>query len=316
MALSVSEANAVSSKYYQKNALFQQVYDDDPFTAILKGKNKIKIDGGTDVNWTVRVSKLEQSNFVDPRAQIPIAGKETRTGATLDWGYAVGSTAIHWDERVKNDGNEAVINLMADKHTELKEDFADNFSNTLWGTDSTYIATIPNIVDSELAYGGIAVADATEWASTEDAATTVLTLFGDGSLTYMRNQASFGKHAPTHHLTTRNLQSKYESLLQPQQRYEGSADQKTLNMGFANVLFFGRPVIASDFISVGDWFGLDMDAFELAVKSGEDADATEWFSLKAQGFPKAMGKFMTSVCNMKCDRRKTSFKFTALDYTL
>jgi len=314
MAFTISEANAVSQKWYQKDALFQEVYDDDPFLATLKGKNKITISGGTAVDWTVRVVQLLQSHFVGAREQIPIVGKETRTGAEVEWGYAVGSTAIHWDERVKNDGPQAIVNLLADKHKELKEDFSENLSTVLWGTDSTHISPIATVVDSGLAYAGITVSDAASWASTEDSSTTILTLFGTGSLTYMRNQSKFGKHLPTHHYTTYDLQSKYESLLQPQQRYE--FDQKVANLGFDNVLFYRKPVIGNSFVSAGDWFGLDMDAFALAVKTGEDKEVTDWFDLKAQGFPKAMGKFMTSVCNLKCDRRRTSFKFTALDYTL
>lgn len=312
MALTIDEANAVSRKWYDKN-MYQQVYDDDPFLAILKGKNRVSVSGGTQIQWGVRTEKLGQANFVGPREQIPLNTKETRTGAVLDWGYLAASTAIHWDERVKNDGPEAVVNLLGDKAKELSEDYSEKMSDVLWGTDSTHISPLATIVDSSTAYGGIAVSDASDWAATEDSSTTVLTLFGSGSLTYMRNQATFGKNMPTHHFTTRDLASKYESLLQPQQRYEDAT--KKVDMGWSSVLFYGRPVIGSPFVPAGDWFGLDMDAIELIVKKGEDDKVTPWFDLKQVGFPNAMGKYMTCALNLKCDRRKTNFKFTALDYT-
>jgi len=313
MALAVNQANAVSRKWYDKN-MYQQVYDEDPFLAILKGKNKISPTGGTQLQWGVRTSKLGQTEMVGAREQLPITSVDTRTGAVLSWGYIAARTMMHWDEKVQNSGPEAVVNLLGDKAKELSEDFSEKLSTIIWGTDSTHVSPIPNIVDSALAYGGIAVSDASEWASTEDSSTTILTLFGAGSLTYMRNQASFGKNMPTHHFTTRDLVSKYMSRLQPQQRYE--SDQKTVDMGFDNCLFFGKPVIGNPFISAGDWYGLDMDAFALAVKKGEGEKVTDWFGLEQVGFPNAMAKFMTSVFNIKCDRRKTSFKFTALDYTL
>lgn len=312
MALSIDEANAVSRKWYDKN-MYQQVYDDDPFLAILKGKNKIAVSGGTQIQWGVRTSQLNQANFVGPRQQVSLNSAETRTAAVLDWGYLVANTTIHWDERVKNDGPEAIVNLLGDKAKELAEDWKEKLSDVIWGTDTTHISPLAQIVDSSTSYGGIATSDAASWASTEDSSTTVLTLFGSGSLTYMRNQATFGKNMPTHHFTTRDLVSKYESLLQPQQRYE--SDQKTVDMGFMNVLFYGRPVVGSPFVPAGDWYGLDMDAIELVVKKGEDDKVTPWFDLKQVGFPNAMGKYMSSALNLKCDRRKTSFKFTALDYT-
>lgn len=313
MALTITQANAVSRKWYDKN-MYQQVYDEDPFLAILKGKNRITPTGGTELQWPVRVSKLGQTNFVGPRQQIPIESNDTRTAAVVPWGYIEAHTMCHWDERVENDGPEAVVNLMGDKATELSEDFSEKMSNTLWGTDSTHISPLSQIVDSSLSYGGIAVSDAASWASAEDSSTTTLTLFGAGSLTYMRNQATFGKNLPTHHFTTRELVDKYMSLLQPQQRYE--SDQKTANMGFDNCLFFRRPVIGSPFVPAGDWFGLDMEAIELAVKKGEGEKVTDWEKLDQVGFPNAMVKFMTSVFNVKSNRRRTHFKFTALDYTL
>jgi len=312
MALSISEANAVSTKYYDKN-MYQQVYDDDPFLAILKGKNQISASGGTQIQWGVRTEELGQAKFVGPREQIALNSNETRTGAVLDWGYLAANTTIHWDERVKNDGKEAIINLLAEKATELQEDYKEKLSDTLWGSDSTHISPLSAIVDSTTSYAGIAYTDAADWASTEDSSTTVMTLFGSGSLTYMRNQATFGKNMPTHHFTTRDLVSKYESLLQPQQRYESAT--KKVDSGFMNVLFYGCPVIGSPFVPAGDWFGLDMSALELVVKKGEDDKVTPWFDLKQVGFPNAMGKYMTCALNLKCDRRKTNFKFTALDYT-
>ena len=313
MAFTIAQINALTQEHYDSKCT-PQVYDDDPFLATLKGKNKITVDGGTALRWAVRTSELGQTSFVGPREQIAIKSNDTRTAAELDWKYVAGVTMMHWDEIVKNNGKAAVVKLIGDKKIELEEDYKEALSDQIWGTSTDHIAPLAQIVDSSTTYGGIAVADAASWASTEDSSTTTMTLFGPGSLTYMRNQATFGKFGPTHNFTTRDLVDKFMSLLQPQQRY--SSDQKTANMGFNNVLFFETPVIGTPFASAGDWFGLDMDALELVCRTGMDAKQTDWFDLKQQGYPEAMGKYMTGVMNLKSTRRRTHYKFTALDYTI
>ena len=119
MALSISEANTVSSKYYDKT-LTQQVYEKCPFYLKLKSIGNVSTDGGTQIQWPIRHSKLSQSGFVGPREQINYSQTETRTGAVLDWKYLVGENMISWDERVKNSGKPQIVNLIKDKTTELQ----------------------------------------------------------------------------------------------------------------------------------------------------------------------------------------------------
>lgn len=313
MAFTIDQINAMTQEWYDDKCT-PQVYDEDPFLAILKGKNKITVDGGTSLRWPVRTSELGQTEFVGPREQIAIRSTDTRTAAQVEWAYIVGVTMMHWDELTKNNGKAAVVKLIGDKLKELEQDYKEAMSDQIWGTNTDHIAPLSQIVDSSTTYGGIAVSDASVWASTEDSSTTTLTLFGSGSLSYMRSQATLGKNRPTHHFTTRDLADKYMSLLQPQQRY--SSDQKTFEMGFTNILFHDAPVIGDPFVPAGDWFGLDMDCVELVCRTGQDAKQTPWFDLKQQGYPEAMGKYMTGAMNLKSDRRRTHFKFTALDYTL
>ena len=81
-----------------------------------------------------------------------------------------------------------------------------------------------------------------------------------------------------------------------------------------SISLYGAAVVADPFISAGDWFGLNMDQFELFVR--EEAKPSEWFDLKQAGFPNAVAQYMSGVMQLVCHERRTNFKFTALDYTL
>ena len=108
MALSINELNAVSKKYFDPT-LTQQVYEKSPFFAKLKADKKIKTDGGTSMQWTIRYQKLDNAKATGPRAKVDFQSKETRTAADIDWVFYDAQTLIHWDELVKNSGKGKII---------------------------------------------------------------------------------------------------------------------------------------------------------------------------------------------------------------
>jgi len=268
------------------------------------------------MQWTIRYKELDNAKATGPRSKVDFSSEETRTGADIDWTYYDAQTLIHWDEQVKNSGKGKIIDLVKDKSAEVLEDLQNKLYKAVFatsGTAGTDLEYLSKIVDSGAAYGGIAVADASEWASAEDSSTTTLKLFGDASLSYMRNQATFGTEQPTMHITTRDLVSKFESLLQPQQRYE---DKTMANLGFSAMTFHGVPVLGDVFCPAGYWYGLDMKAFELREHSDYGLTVGDWFELPQAGYPNAKAKYVSWVGNLLARRRNTSFKFSALDYTL
>lgn len=307
-----SELDAVSKRYFDPK-LRSQVYEASPFWKRLYKKGKVITDGGKDLQWSIRYRKYGLSGDQGMKEEIEFIGKDTRTYATDDWTTYTTQATVHLDEKVKNQGQGKIIDLAKDKAKEMEEDLRDQLYTDLWATSSVSGKMTPmyTIVDSADTYGGIAVADASEWASTEDSSTTTLVLTGSGSLSYMVNQATFGDNGPTVHYTTRDLVSKYESLLQGQVRYTPDND---LDYG-ADTYFKGKPVYGDAFIASGDWFGIDENQFEIRVMKGYDIDISDWFTLEQRGFPWAVAKVGIWIGNMLCRMRKTSFKFTALDYT-
>ena len=317
MALSIDEANAVSTKYFDKT-LTQQVYEKSPFYAKLKSINNITTDGGTQIQWPIRISKLDNAGFIGARDQVSYSQKETRTGATLDWKYLHGQAMISLDERTKNSGKQQIINLLSDKATELGEDMRDEFATALYALapGANDISSLFEIVDTGTTYGGIAVADAAEWAAAvEDDSTTELTLYGTTSLSYMINQATFGPDKPDCHLTTRDLWSKFESLIEPQRRYY-STQSAMAKAGFTAIAFHDAEVISDVYAPANTWYGLDTSKFEIRYHPKFNMKTDPWIRLEQAGYPYAMVKNCLWAGNILCRMRKTSFRFTALDYTI
>lgn len=310
MALSITQMNSIAKKYFDEK-IRDQAYDDSPFLKMLKADNKIKVRGGTSIQFPINYRKLAQSAATNPRAQVAFMAKDTITAGDDNWAWYRAESMIPWDDKVKNRGPAEIVNLIRERTEELKRDLTDALATDLHATSQTTNGLTPLavIVDSAATYAGIAVADAATWAGNEDNATDTLTMFGSGGLSQAVMSATRGAKKPTLHVTTRNLWTKYESILQPNQRYE---DKKMANLGFDSLTLYGKPVVADSYCQTYYWYGLDMTAFELVCQEGEDFVFTDWFDLKQAGFPDSVAKVGKFVGNVVCHCRDTNFKYTAL----
>jgi hypothetical protein len=314
MALTLAEVNVVSSRNFDK-PMTQQVYEDSPFFLKLKKNRAIKWDGGTEIQFPIRYRKLGRADAVGEDQRVGFETKSTRTAGVDSWTYYNVDAMITWAERVKNTGKARIVNLLAEKAEEMEQDMQDRFATDLHTTNPNGLGfnSLAAIVDSAASYAGIAVADASAWASGEDSTTTELVLYGSGSLSYMINAATFGKYGPDMHLTTKDLASKFESLIEPQKRY---TDKEMADAGFKNVTFHGVPIFGDPFAVAASWYGLCMKVFELRYHPDFNFDVSEWVTLFQAGFPRNFGKVMSWTGNLICKMRKCNFKFTALDYTI
>lgn len=316
MALTRNQANSVSTTHFDKpTASMQQIYEDSPFFTKLKQNRSIKVDGGNDIQFPIRYRKYARADAVGSNDKVAFETKATRTSGLVNWTYYNVDSMITWAERVQNTGKSRIVNLLADKAEEMQQDLQDRFATDVYTTNPNGqgFTSLATIVDAAETYAGIAVSDAAAWAAQEDSTTTELVLYGSNSLSYMVNAASFGKFTPDLHLTSRDLASKFESLIEPQKRY---TDKTMADAGFKNVTFHGVPIVGDPFCTAASWFGLCMRTFELRYHSDFNFDITPWEALFAAGFPRHFGKVMSWAGNLICKMRKCNFKFTALDYTI
>lgn len=317
MALSRSELESVSRPFWTKEVL-ETVYEKSPFWWKLKKNNAITTDGGQDIRFPIRYQKLSQAEAVDPRAQQIYRQRDTRTSGLLPWKYYQDSTMIQWDEQVQNAGMGKIIDLQADKAKEMIADLHDKLQTDLFATTqvTASFSALPTIIDTSDTYADVSPSDATTWAaSNEDSTTTTLRLYGSGSLAYSINLATFGNEGPSMIITTRNLKSKAESILQAMQRFP-TMNAELANAGFNNVEFEGIPIVGDVSCAASALYGVDMNSLEFRVHEDYNFVADDWEDLKQAGFRNALVKTVYLVCNLLCQQRRTSFKYTALDYTL
>lgn len=311
MALTYAEIDSVTREYILPG-MRNEVYDIDPFLKLMKKSNKITADGGTKLQWTIRYQALGHGEAVDPDDQQTFRRKTTRAKAELEWMYYKTDTAISWPEKIKNRGKNEVVSLLEDRAKEMKEEGQNMIATAIWqlasAKSSLDMECLDTAVDSAATYGGIAVADAASWASTEDSSTTVLTL---QALETNKNAATYAGRGPTHHFTTLNLMSKFHSLFDASKIYE---DKKTANMGIENLSFYGKPVMGSNFCTTKYWYALDLDMYKIVCAEGEEWDLTPWMDLTPQGYINTYGAFLTFVGQLQVDMRRTSFKMSALVY--
>lgn len=314
MALSITEANAVSTKYFD-GTLGIQVYDSGPLFAKLKSKNQVTLDGGTQIQFPIRYKEAGTAAAVSARQQLSYSQVETRTAGAVDYARYANHALISWDEREGNAGDAKIINLMKDKFTELEDDLAEKMQDDLFATTAVTNGLTPlaTIVDSADSYAGIAVADAAAWAGGEDSSTTRLVLYGtSASLAAMMNASTLGSKKPDLIVTTRNLFSRLESLVEPQKRYE---DVDMAKIGFVNVSFHGATAVADSHCPSTYLYGLCMGEWELRVHKDFNFKTTDWRELDQVGFPNALVKVVSWSGNIICRTRKVNFKYSALDYT-
>ena len=314
MALTRSEAQSVSDQGFDKT-LSVIVYEDSALFTKLKQSHKVTRKGGQFIMWPVRYKQLGSADAVDPDQAVGFERVKTRTSAQLGWKYYEADTMITWKERTENAGSRfQVVDLIKDKTKELMEDMYERFATDLYTSNpnGNGFSALTEIVDATTSYAGIAVADATNWASIETAETTLTLYSGTTPLAKMVSDATFGKKKPTLHMTTRNLQNKFESLMATNIRYE---DTSMANAGFSNVTFRNAPVIGDDHCPASVWYGLNTDVMEFCFHSDWDFETTAWEDITKQGFPNALIKVCTWAGNLKSLERNSHFKYTAVDYT-
>ncbi len=318
MALSVDELNTATQEAKLDKVATDSAYDQSVFFAKKLKDGFVTQKGGTTLNFGIHYKKQGTGGMTNPRAQQTFTNVETLTEASTYWAFYKASTALFWDEQVKNAGVSKVIDLAADRIAVLKREMLDTLVTAALTTSTpagTYdLQAIPYVVDSANTYAGIAVADAATWASQEDSSTTALAVTGSGSLAYYNNACTLGTKGPTLYLTTRNLASKAMSLCLPNQMY---SDEETVKLGFPNVTLLGIPVVGDGYVTAAQWYGLDMDSWEVVVEEGSNNGIryTDWMDLTPSGYLNTMGKLAYFVGQIRCTRRCTNFKYTALDYT-
>lgn len=320
MALTYDQMNAVTTKYHVKK-IVQQAYDSNVFMRRMVEGGRVKVvSGGLKLFHPIRYKQLGTAAFIDPDSARVVENIETRTALELDWTYMVGNLSMTWSEKVKNRGDSAIIKLMDDKVTEIKEDVYQQFATVLYQAqasktslqiDGLYqIIQDPSTATTYAGISGGTGGDAANWkAGFYDSSTTSLALFGStGSLEYAIRSCSFGGSNPNLFVTTRKMAGIYASKLQPSERRQPGNGKS--GAGHDTLAFMGVPILVDPQVSTGDWFCLNTDHLWMYVQSGYNFTPKGWEEDPERYYTDV--NMLSWVGNMVCDLRRTQGAFSAL----
>lgn len=192
------------------------------------------------------------------------------SAAHYDWRQVAVSIVLSGLEKIMNNGQEQVVDLLKAKVQQAEISLAEKFGDmligdgtgnsskdflgikALIGDNSSTVTTVGNI-DSTVAGNAF-------WRSYVERTAAVLTL---AHIRTAFNKAVRGPVKPDFAMTTLTLYEKYESLLQTQQRF---TDPKMGEAGFVNLLHHTAPIVWDQNLTdseTGAWYFLNTDFISL-----------------------------------------------------
>ena len=280
MALTISEANAVSHEYFD-DVCYEQVYETNALLGDIKKGGRVKEISkglGTKIQFPIRYKELGDAEAIDPDAGRVTVGRQTRTGATLDPKFYKVDIPMTWKERNQNFGPEQIIDLMKDKATEGVQDMSEKMSDDFYQAEASRGGNDVNgffncVQASTTSYAGIDQDDASNWnAGLYDTTTTVVSMHGTtASLWYLAESCWFNGF-PDLFVTTLLLAGVYASKLQPGERRAPEGGRA----GATDLYFNGIPVLIDTHVPTAAWLALTMKYLWLHVHPNDNFAVGAW----------------------------------------
>lgn len=240
--------------------LEDNIFTARPLGAWLKRTDHIKSQsGGAKIQVPLIYGLNSTAGSYAGYDSIPTTPQEGITSALYDWKEFATSIAISGAEEAKNRGDAEVIDLLAAKVTQAEETTTEVLDYTWLRSDGTGNSSkdmlgLLGLIATTGDIGGIPAADTTldaagasitYWQSFVDSVAEPLTL---AKMAKGYNSPSVGNHKPDLVITTQILYEKYESLLQPNERFTNS---KLADAGFDNLMFKGTTIFWDDYTTSG-----------------------------------------------------------------
>jgi hypothetical protein len=285
MALTYSDLNAIATSHFNKGKMAEQVYEENVLLDKILAGGRRRIAGGSDIKHSIRYKEFGQAKGIDPDAVRNTVKVDTRTQAIVDWKYYVADTVMTWAERVANNGDEAIINLMADKYKEAMQDLNERISDDFFQSNASTTSdefdgfySIVQATSSDTTYAGISSGDASAWvAGLYDTTTTTMALFGTGSLEAGLRACWFRRNFDEYVIMmTKANAGIYASKLQPGERRQPQTGKAGAKTWATDLFFMGIPVLADAHVPANDVCFVALDCLWFYVNSGFDFKFSDW----------------------------------------
>jgi len=290
-----------------RKTLTDNVFNARPLTYFLMDKGRIRmLNGGTNIVEPLIYGENSTVASYSGYDTISLTPQSGITAAEFDWKQYAASVAISGIEEAKNNGEQAMVNLLEAKIMQAEESMKEGFNAMFFGDGTGNSGKdwngLGNLIESGNSVGGINSSTETWWRSYEENTVAALSL---AQMTTAYNTASVGNDHPDMILGTQTLFEKYESLLQPQLRY---TDTKTADAGFQNLLFKAAPVAYDVDCPAGNMYFLNSKYITLVGHSDK------WFEVTPFIRPENLdARYSLIMCygNLTIRNRKRQGKLTA-----
>lgn len=311
MALSVDEANAVSTRHFDKGKITEQVYDNNVILDRIKQSGRVIVSGGVKIQHTIRYQELGDFDMIDPDSARVVSQKDTRTALELEWKWAKVNVVCTWQERTFNKSEKQIITLMSDKYKEGGQDLNLGISTQFHQAETSRGSLDMNgffncVQASTTSYAGIDQDDVTTWnAGVYDTSTTTLALYGTGSINAGLEACRFRVY-PDLMVTTFDNAAIYASKLQPGERRKPGDGRA----GATDLYFRGIPIIADPQTNANAWMFLNTQYMFMYIQPDDNFDTGPW--AEDPDRYKALRALMTVVANFVFTRRLAFGAYTAI----
>lgn len=245
MAVSVSAINSITKQLFIPKMADNVILSNALLYFLEKNKGMESIPGGQDIRQPVRYARFSSRGFYSGAQTLATAYNEKKTALVFDWKQYFVNITVTGLDKLKNAGENKVIDHVKSEVQAAEEDLRDSFGTGVYSNGSTHPLSITGCrayLSTSNTYGGISQSSESWLQAQIDSTTTTL------SLGKMQERYEAASQPPTERpnliTCTESIFNSYWSLLQPQQRF---ADSESADAGFKNLLFNGAAVMEDQY---------------------------------------------------------------------
>jgi hypothetical protein len=284
MAL-LDQIEAVTNDFYEKNKVEDLYFKSNIMLYRLLGSGQSKlslvtasetIDGGKKVLEFLEHAPVGGSTY-GPTTTIPGTNHDIVNKASFDWSGYVGHDAIGLKERRENSGDAAMVMLVQKKLNSIAKTIRDTMGKGVYvaraaSVDLQGFDGLPDLFDTTttIAYGGIKEDDMPLWSPNIITTVEAMSYAVMSDIIATATTENSKESMPNLILGTKDLYNKYESSLQPLQRF---VDKTTLAAGFENITHKGIPFVWDTQCPVGNVYAMNMG--KIRIRSHEEFNFTQ-----------------------------------------
>lgn len=219
MAVSVTAINAITRQGFIPKLTDNVLLSNALLFYMQKNGGMATQDGGQDIRVPTRYARFSARGWYSGGQVLSTNYNEKKTALVFDWKQHYLNVTITGLDKLKNAGENKVIDHVKSEMEAAEEDIKDNFGTGIYsaGTDSQSITGCRVYLSTSNTYGGISQSSESWLQANVDSSTTTLTL------AKMQERYEAASQPPTERpnliTTTETLFNSYWSLLVPAQRF-------------------------------------------------------------------------------------------------